>query len=165
MGQRPAIPEGLSPEGKDFLEQTLIHDASERASASQLLDHLFTKVFVMCACIHIHSCMLVCPCLYKGRYQWYHTDMILIYWFIKINISLSFYLVAILLLYLCNLLRPSFTSVKTVLEQIDKTLSFWKSRQLFMLISFAATVLFYFLRSTVTKKNKAQPWVEDQQVL
>ncbi|XP_006882884.1 PREDICTED: mitogen-activated protein kinase kinase kinase 4 [Elephantulus edwardii] len=44
MGHKPAIPEKLSPEGKDFLSHCLESDPKMRWTASQLLDHAFVKV-------------------------------------------------------------------------------------------------------------------------
>lgn len=46
MGYLPTIPESMSFEGKDFLNLCLKHDASQRATASELLDHTFTKVLL-----------------------------------------------------------------------------------------------------------------------
>ncbi|XP_076445793.1 mitogen-activated protein kinase kinase kinase 4-like [Babylonia areolata] len=45
VGHRPAVPDSLSPEGKGFLDLIMCHDPAQRATASQLLDHTFTKVF------------------------------------------------------------------------------------------------------------------------
>ncbi|KAK7497186.1 hypothetical protein BaRGS_00011480 [Batillaria attramentaria] len=44
MGHTPAIPDNISPEGKEFLSFCLKHDPTLRHLASQLLDHTFTKV-------------------------------------------------------------------------------------------------------------------------
>nr|XP_045014130.1 mitogen-activated protein kinase kinase kinase 4 isoform X2 [Jaculus jaculus] len=44
MGHKPAAPERLSPEGKDFLSHCLQSDPKMRWTASQLLDHSFIKV-------------------------------------------------------------------------------------------------------------------------
>ncbi|XP_076372525.1 mitogen-activated protein kinase kinase kinase 4-like isoform X2 [Tachypleus tridentatus] len=44
MGEVPEIPDSLSEEGQDFLDHCLQHDPQNRSSASQLLDHPFTKV-------------------------------------------------------------------------------------------------------------------------
>ncbi|XP_022256715.1 mitogen-activated protein kinase kinase kinase 4-like [Limulus polyphemus] len=44
MGEVPEIPDSLSEEGQDFLDHCLQHDPQNRWSASQLLDHPFTKV-------------------------------------------------------------------------------------------------------------------------
>ncbi|KAK0064372.1 mitogen-activated protein kinase kinase kinase 4 isoform X1 [Biomphalaria pfeifferi] len=43
MGHTPPIPEGLSKEGKNFLSLCLVHEPSQRATAAQLLDHIFVK--------------------------------------------------------------------------------------------------------------------------
>ncbi|KAK7107487.1 mitogen-activated protein kinase kinase kinase 4-like isoform X2 [Littorina saxatilis] len=45
MGHKPAVPDSLSPEGKEFLDLTLKHDPTMRPSANNLLDHTFTKVY------------------------------------------------------------------------------------------------------------------------
>jgi len=45
MGGKPALPENATPELEDFVENCLKHDAKERWTADQLLDHSFTKVY------------------------------------------------------------------------------------------------------------------------
>jgi len=42
-GQRPDIPEGLSPACRDFIDQCLRHERSERPRASELLRHDFLR--------------------------------------------------------------------------------------------------------------------------
>ncbi|KAG1675911.1 Mitogen-activated protein kinase kinase kinase 4 [Nymphon striatum] len=46
MGGTPDIPENAGEEGEDFICQCLVHDPSERATASELLTHTFTKYLV-----------------------------------------------------------------------------------------------------------------------
>jgi serine/threonine protein kinase len=45
MGETPEIPETLSEEGKEFLQQVFVHDPTERAHAEDLLNHQFTKIY------------------------------------------------------------------------------------------------------------------------
>ncbi|KAK6169248.1 hypothetical protein SNE40_020332 [Patella caerulea] len=45
MGEKPAIPESLSAEGKDFLSHCFETDPNERWTASKLQDHNFTKIY------------------------------------------------------------------------------------------------------------------------
>ncbi|XP_020895625.1 mitogen-activated protein kinase kinase kinase 4 [Exaiptasia diaphana] len=42
-GATPAIPETLSEEGQDFLQQCFLHDPHDRPTASELMDHAFIK--------------------------------------------------------------------------------------------------------------------------
>lgn len=44
MGNKPPIPDRLSPEGKDFLSHCMESEPKKRWTASQLLDHPFVKV-------------------------------------------------------------------------------------------------------------------------
>ncbi|KAM4771999.1 mitogen-activated protein kinase kinase kinase 4 isoform 2-T2 [Rhinophrynus dorsalis] len=44
MGNKPPIPDRISPEGKDFLSHCMESDPKKRWTASQLLDHAFVKV-------------------------------------------------------------------------------------------------------------------------
>ncbi|ESO84956.1 hypothetical protein LOTGIDRAFT_168212 [Lottia gigantea] len=45
MGEKPAIPEQLSAEGKDFLSHCFETDPNDRWTASKLQDHNFTKIY------------------------------------------------------------------------------------------------------------------------
>lgn len=51
MGEKPAIPENLGEEGKDFLEHCLEQEPENRWTASLLLDHPFAKVCVPPVCV------------------------------------------------------------------------------------------------------------------
>ena len=43
MGDTPKVPDWLSDEGHSFLEQCLLHDPHQRASANELLEDTFVK--------------------------------------------------------------------------------------------------------------------------
>lgn len=43
-GEAPAIPDGLTQEGKDFIKMCTIPDAKKRWTAEKLLGHPFVKI-------------------------------------------------------------------------------------------------------------------------
>ena len=43
-GETPAVPDHLGTEIKDFISHCLEHDAAQRWTATELLDHSFVKV-------------------------------------------------------------------------------------------------------------------------
>ncbi|KAL3881975.1 hypothetical protein ACJMK2_028357 [Sinanodonta woodiana] len=45
MGETPAVPESIGAEGRDFLSHCFEHEAKDRWTASQLLDHPFVRLY------------------------------------------------------------------------------------------------------------------------
>ena len=73
-GCKPMVPDSLSLEGKDFLDLILLHDPSERPSASQLLDHTFTKVsqcLTCCTLFHLYKFQSPITCIIASIYVSY----------------------------------------------------------------------------------------------
>lgn len=63
MGVTPTVPDTLSDEGHQFVDMCLQHNPNTRATALDLLEHNFIKVFIN----NLISCVFTKNILFAGR--------------------------------------------------------------------------------------------------